>query len=182
MRKILLSILVALSSYALHAQYATEALKYSQTDLLGTAAYVGRAGAIGAIGLGFAKSLVCGATGGALGDIVEQGINKFLGNQSKIDWPEVGESAAFGALTGAIEGAGETIGEYIEDFYSSEDTIKSLAKGIKDSSVKKVTNKKAINEAKKVAEETQMTEKVMVEKTTNVMAYTLGFYKNLQDE
>ena len=139
-------------------------------------------GAIGAIGLGFAKSLVCGATGGALGDIVEQGINKFLGNQSKIDWPEVGESAAFGALTGAIEGAGETIGEYIEDFYSSEDTIKSLAKGIKDSSVKKVTNKKAINEAKKVAEETQMTEKVMVEKTTNVMAYTLGFYKNLQDE
>lgn len=34
----------------------------------------------------------------------------------------------------------------------------------------------------KVAEEAQKTEKDMVEKTTNAMAYTLGFYKNLQDE
>lgn len=53
MRKILLSIVVVLSFSGLHAQYATEALKYSQTDLLGTAAYVGRAGAIGALGADF---------------------------------------------------------------------------------------------------------------------------------
>lgn len=53
MRKILLSIVVVLGFGGLHAQYSTEALKYSQTDLLGTAAYVGRAGAIGALGADF---------------------------------------------------------------------------------------------------------------------------------
>lgn len=53
MRKILLSIVVVSTFSGLHAQYATEALKYSQTDLLGTAAYVGRAGAIGALGADF---------------------------------------------------------------------------------------------------------------------------------
>lgn len=53
MRKILLSIVVVAGFSGLHAQYATEALKYSQTDLLGTAAYVGRAGAIGALGADF---------------------------------------------------------------------------------------------------------------------------------
>ena len=49
MRKILLSIVAMLSIYGLKAQYASEALNYSQTDLLGSAAYVGRGGSIGAL-------------------------------------------------------------------------------------------------------------------------------------
>ena len=42
-----------LSISGLRAQYAIEALNYSQTDLLGSAAYVGRGGAIGALGADF---------------------------------------------------------------------------------------------------------------------------------
>lgn len=53
MRKILLSIALMLSISGLRAQYAIEALNYSQTDLLGSAAYVGRGGAIGALGADF---------------------------------------------------------------------------------------------------------------------------------
>lgn len=53
MRKILLSIVAMLSIYGLKAQYASEALNYSQTDLLGSAAFVGRGGAIGALGADF---------------------------------------------------------------------------------------------------------------------------------
>ena len=45
-----------------------------------------------------------------------------------------------------------------------------------------MTNKKAINEAKKVAEEFKKTEKNMVENTTAVIIYTWDFYNNLQDE
>jgi hypothetical protein len=45
-----------------------------------------------------------------------------------------------------------------------------------------MTNKKAINEAKKVAEEFKKTEKNMVENTTQVITYTWNFYYNIQDE
>ncbi len=53
MKKIVLSIVAMLTIAGLRAQYASEAFNYSQTDLLGTAAYVGRAGAIGALGADF---------------------------------------------------------------------------------------------------------------------------------
>ena len=53
MKRILLSILVVLSFFEIKAQYAMEALSYSQTDLLGSAAFVGRGGAIGALGADF---------------------------------------------------------------------------------------------------------------------------------
>ena len=45
-----------------------------------------------------------------------------------------------------------------------------------------MTNKKAINEAKKVAEEFKKTEKNMVENATQVITYTWNFYNNFQDE
>jgi hypothetical protein len=53
MRKIVLGIVTVLCFSGLRAQYASEALSYSQTDLMGTAAYVGRGGAIGALGADF---------------------------------------------------------------------------------------------------------------------------------
>lgn len=45
-----------------------------------------------------------------------------------------------------------------------------------------MTNKKATEEAKIVAEEAKQTEKNMVENTTAVIIYTWDFYNNLQDE
>lgn len=45
-----------------------------------------------------------------------------------------------------------------------------------------MTNKKATNEAKKVAEEAKKKEKDLVEKSTEVITYTWDFYYNLQDE
>lgn len=47
---------------------------------------------------------------------------------------EAGVSAAFGVVAGTIEGAGDTVGKYIEDFYSSDKTVKSIANEIKDNS------------------------------------------------
>lgn len=95
---------------------------------------------------------------------------------------EAGVSAAFSAATGTIEGAGDTVGKYIEDFYSSDKTVKSIPNEIKDNSPRRMTNKKATGEAKKVAEEVKKTEKNMVENTTAVIIYTWDFYNNLQDE
>ena len=57
-----------------------------------------------------------------------------------------------------------------------------MAKEIKDNSSRRMTNKKAINEAKKVAEEFKKTEKNMVENATQVITYTWNFYYNFQDE
>lgn len=95
---------------------------------------------------------------------------------------EAGVSAAFGVVAGTIEGAGDTVGKYIEDFYSSDETIKSMAKEIKDNSPRRMTDKKATKEAKIVAEEAKQTEKNMVENTTQVITYTWNFYYNIQDE
>jgi hypothetical protein len=56
---------------------------------------------------------------------------------------EAGVSAAFGVVAGTIEGAGDTVGKYIEDFYSSDKTVKSIANEIKDNSPRRMTNKKS---------------------------------------
>lgn len=57
-----------------------------------------------------------------------------------------------------------------------------MAKEIKDNSSRRMTNKKATGDAKKVAEEVKKAEKNMVENTTQVITYTWNFYNNLQDE
>lgn len=61
-------------------------------------------------------------------------------------------------------------------------TIKSMTKEIKDNSSRRITNKKAVNEAKKAAEESQKAEKDLVEKSTQTITNTWEFYYNLQDE
>ena len=139
-------------------------------------------GAIGSIGFGVGAKLLSGMFGGGIGNFVEQLINKAFGNQTEIDWAETGLSAAFGAMTGTIEGAGDDLGKYIEDFYSSDETVKSIANEIKDNSSRKMTNKKATKEAKRVAEEAQKKEKDLVEKSTEVITNTWDFYYNLHDE
>ena len=72
--------------------------------------------------------------------------------------------------------------KYIEDLYNADETVKSIAKDIKENSSRRITNKKATNEAKKVAEEVKKTGKIMVEKSTNIIINTWNFYNNLQDE
>ena len=139
-------------------------------------------GAIGAVGGGVAKSFCAGAIGGGVGSLVEQGLNKLFGNQTEIDAAEIAVSAAFGAMTGTIEGAGENLGRHIEDFYSSDKTVKSIAKEIKDNSSRRMTNKQATSEAKKVAEDAKKKEKNLVEESANIITYTWNFYYNLQDE
>ena len=47
---------------------------------------------------------------------------------------------AFSAITGTIEGAGEKVGKNIDHFYESDETIKSMAKEIKDNSSRRMTN------------------------------------------
>ena len=47
---------------------------------------------------------------------------------------------AFSAITGTIEGAGENVGKNIDHFYESDETIKSMAKEIKDNSSRRMTN------------------------------------------
>lgn len=74
------------------------------------------------------------------GDICEQGLNKLFGNQTEIDWVDAGSSMAFGAITGTIEGAGENVGKNIDHFYESDETIKSMAKEIKNNSSRRMTN------------------------------------------
>lgn len=123
-----------------------------------------------------------GAVGGGAGSYVEQYINKALGNQAEIHEAEIVVSAAFGAVIGTIESSGDNLGKYIEDFYSSDETVKSIAKDIKDNFSRRMTIKKATNEAKKVAEEVKKTEKIMVESSTNAITYTWSIYNNLQDE
>ena len=148
------------------------------------AATVGGAvdGAIGSFGKMFGYKLLANTAGGGVGSLVEQGLNIFFGNQTDIDKAEVGLSAAFGAMTGAIDGAADNIGNHIEDFYSSDNTVKSIAKDIKDNSSRRITNKKAVNEAKKVAEEVKTTDKKLVETSANIITNTWDFYYNLQDE
>ena len=85
-------------------------------------------------------------------------------------------------MTGTIEGAGENLGRHIEDFYSSDKTVKSIAKEIKDNSSRRMTNKQAASEAKKVAEDAKKMEKNLVEKSAEIITYTWNFYYNLQDE
>ena len=89
---------------------------------------------------------------------------------------------AFSAITGTIEGAGEKVGKNIDHFYESDETIKSMAKEIKDNSSRRMTNKKATSEAKKVAEDTKKMEKNLVEKSADIITNTWNFYYNLQDE
>ena len=139
-------------------------------------------GAIGALGFGVGGKLLSGMLGGGFGNCVEQLINKAFGNLEEINKDEIVTSAAFGAVTGTIEGAGDNIGKYIGDFYNSDDTIKSMTKEIKDNSSRRITNKKAVNEAKKAAEESQKAEKDLVEKSTQTITNTWEFYDNLQDE
>lgn len=139
-------------------------------------------GAIGALGFGVGGKLLSGMLGGGFGNCVEQLINKAFGNLAEINKDEIVTSAAFGAVTGTIEGAGDNIGKYIGDFYNSDDTIKSMTKEIKDNSSRRITNKKAVNEAKKAAEESQKAEKDLVEKSTQTITNTWEFYYNLQDE
>ena len=90
-----------------------------------------------------------GAVGGGAGSYVEQYINKALGNQAEIHEAEIVVSAAFGAVIGTIESSGDNLGKYIEDFYSSDETVKSIAKDIKDNFSRRMTIKKATNEAKR---------------------------------
>ena len=97
-------------------------------------------GAIGAVGGGVAKSFCAGAIGGGVGSLVEQGLNKLFGNQTEIDWVDAGYSMAFGAITGTIEGAGEKVEKNIDHFYESDETIKFMAKEIKDNSSRRMTN------------------------------------------
>ena len=150
-------------------------------------------GAIGAMGgkiaskiasklVSNAVNLAAGTGGGTIGNLVEQGINIAFGNQHELDRTEIAVSTAFGAMTGTINAAAETMGKHMEDIYSSDETVKSITKEIKDNSSKRMTNREATNEAKKVAEEAKKTEKILVEKSAEVVTYTLGFYNNLQDE
>jgi hypothetical protein len=154
----------------------------SATEVL--SATVGGAvdGALSTLGFGVGGKILSGIFGGGIGNSVEQLINKAFGNQSEIDWGEAGISAAFGAVTGTIAGTGDDLGKYIEDFYSSDKTIKSMAEEIKDNSSRKMTNKKAAKEAEKMAKEAKEREKNLVEKSAEVITNTWNFYYNLQDE
>ena len=129
-----------------------------------------------------AVNLAAGTGGGTIGNLIEQGLNIAFGNQDELDGTEIAVSTAFGAMTGTINGAAETMGKHIEDIYSSDETVKYITKEIKDNSSKRMTNREATKKAKKVAEEAKKTEKILVEKSAEVVTYTLGFYKNLQDE
>ena len=131
-------------------------------------------GTLGAIGLG--------TLGGGAGDFVEQSINLAFGNQSKIEGTEIVLSATFGAITGTIDVAGNNLGKHLEDFYSSDETIKSMAKEIKDKSSRRMTNKKATDQAKKIAEEAKKKEVNLVNKSAEVITYSWDIYYNLQDE
>jgi hypothetical protein len=122
-------------------------------------------GVISTLGCGVGGKLFMGAVGGGAGSYVEQFINKTFGNRTEINEAEIIASATFGAVTGTIEGAGDNLGKYIKDFYSSDETVKSIAKEIKDNSSKKMTNKQSVVEAKKVAEEAKQNEKDIAEKT-----------------
>ena len=148
------------------------------------AATVGGAvdGALSSIGGTVALRVFMGAAGGGAGNLAEQWINKAFGNQAEFDKAELGVSVAFGAATGTIDGISDTVGKHIEDFYSSDETIKSMAKEIKDNFPRRITDKKATKEAKIVAEEAKQAEKNMVENTTQVITYTWNFYYNIQDE
>ena len=139
-------------------------------------------GVISTLGCGVGGKLFMGAVGGGAGSYVEQFINKTFGNRTEINEAEIIASATFGAVTGTIEGAGDNLGKYIKDFYSSDETVKSIAKEIKDNSSKKMTNKQSVVEAKKVAEEAKQNEKDIAEKTANLITYTWNFYYNFQDE
>ena len=139
-------------------------------------------GVISTLGCGVGGKLFMGAVGGGAGSYVEQFINKTFGNRTEINEAEIIASATFGAVTGTIEGAGDNLGKYIKDFYSSDETVKSIAKEIKDNSSKKMTNKQSVVEAKKVAEEAKKNEKDIAEKTANLITYTWNFYYNFQDE
>jgi hypothetical protein len=139
-------------------------------------------GALSTLGFGVGGKILSGIFGGGIGNSVEQLINKAFGNQSEIDWGEAVISAAFGAVTGTIEGTGDDLRKYIEDFYSSDKTIKSMAEEIKDNSSRKMTNKKAAKEAEKMAKEAKEREKNLVEKSAEVITNTWNFYYNLQDE
>ena len=154
----------------------------SFTEVLAATAGGAVDGAMSAAGGKVVTKLFSGLLGGGAGDWVEQKLNVVFGNQTEIERTEIVLSAVFGAVTGTIDGTGETVGRYIEDFYSSDVTVKSIANEIKDNSSRRMTNKKAINEAKKVAEEFKKTEKNMVENATQVITYTWNFYNNLQDE
>ena len=131
-------------------------------------------GTLGAIGLG--------TLGGGAGDFVEQGINLAFGNQSKIEGTEIALSATFGAITGTIDVAGNNLGKHLEDFYSSDETIKSMAKEIKNNSSRRMSNKKATDQAKKIAEEAQKNEVKLVDNSKEAIIYTWDIYYNLQDE
>lgn len=131
-------------------------------------------GTLGAIGLG--------TLGGGAGDFVEQSINLAFGNQEEIEGTEIALSAAFGALTGTIDVASKNLGKHIDDFYDSDATIKSMAKEIKDKSSRRMTNKKATDQAKKIAEEAKKKEVNLVNKSAEVITYSWDIYYNLQDE
>ena len=80
---------------------------------------------------------ISGGIGGGVGSLAEQVFNMFLGNQEDVNIEDVGMSAVFGAVAGTIEGAAETVAKQIEDFYDSDETLKSVVKEIKDNSSKK---------------------------------------------
>ncbi len=91
-------------------------------------------------------------------------------------------SATFGAITGTIDVAGNNLGKHLEDFYSSDETIKSMAKEIKNNSSRRMSNKKATDQAKKIAEEAQKNEVKLVDNSKEAIIYTWDIYYNLQDE
>jgi RHS repeat-associated protein len=143
-------------------------------------------GAIGGLGLlpgvGTLGAIGLGTLGGGAGDFVEQSINLAFGNQSKIEGTEIALSATFGAITGTIDVAGNNLGKHLEDFYSSDETIKSMAKEIKNNSSRRMSNKKATDQAKKIAEEAQKNEVKLVDNSKEAIIYTWDIYYNLQDE
>ena len=154
----------------------------SFTEVVAATAGGATDGAVSALGGKIASKLLSGMAGGSLGASVEQVLNKAFGNQNEIDGAEIAASAALGAMTGIIDGAAKTVRKNIDHFYESDETIKSMAKEIKDNSSRRMTNKKATSEAKKVAEDTKKMEKNLVEKSADIITNTWNFYYNLQDE
>ena len=57
-----------------------------------------------------------------------------------------------------------------------------MAKEIKNNSSRRMSNKKATDQAKKIAEEAQKNEVKLVDNSKEAIIYTWDIYYNLQDE
>ena len=149
------------------------------------AATVGGAvdGAISVVGFGVGGKFLSGVAGGGLGNLVEQGLNRALGNQEEVDASDIVVNAALGAglngLSEAIEQKGKSL---IKELINSETTQKALTKEVQQS-VRSNGRKASSSSIQKVVDgkTEEMTEAadITLETSLQVFSYSLGFYNDV---